>query len=152
MISISAFTFDSTLSILHFAFRTSPMSRRIGLLASMFASVVLGAAQLPAEAPPVHADLHAKKPQPWPGGIIPYDISNLAPEQQTIVRRAMQRWMDTGAQISFVPRTNQQEYVFFTGNPTNGNNTSLVGYKKRSRAEINITPFWWRQEEWMIVS
>jgi len=59
--------------------------------------------------------------------------------------------MDVGAEISFVPRTNQQEYVFFAGNLPNGNNTSLVGYKKGSRAEINITAFWWRQEEWMIV-
>ena len=126
----------------------SPMNRRVGL--SIFASVVLCVALLPAEDLHVHADLHAKKPQPRPGGVIPYDISKLTPEQQTIVRRGMQRWMDTGAQISFVPRTNQQEYVFFTGNLTNGNNTSLVGYKKGSRAEINITAFWWRQEEWMI--
>jgi hypothetical protein len=96
-------------------------------------------------------DSHAKKPQPWLGGIIPYDISKLASEQQAIVKRGMQRWIDTGAQISFVPRTNQEEYVFFTGNLTNGNNTSLVGFKKGARAEINITAFWWRQEEWMIV-
>src|SRR5215468_5873464 len=98
-----------------------------------------------------HINAHTTKPQPWPGGIIPYDISKLTPEQQAIVKRGMQRWMDTGAQISFVLRTNQEEYVFFTGNLTNGNNTSLVGYKKGARAEINITAFWWRQEEWMIV-
>src|SRR5258705_258535 len=83
--------------------------------------------------------------------IIPYDISKLTMEQQAIVKRGMQRWMDTGAQISFVPRTNQEEYVFFTGNLTNGNNTTLAGYKKGTRVDVNITAFWWRQEEWMIV-
>jgi hypothetical protein len=129
----------------------SPMNRRIGVLTCLFASVFFAVTHLQAEDSPTHIDGHAKKPQPWPGGIIPYDISKLTPEQQTIVKRGMQRWMDTGAQISFVPRTNQTEYVFFTGNLANGNNTSLVGYKKGARAEVNITAFWWRQEEWMIV-
>lgn len=117
-----------------------------GLSAMVFMSGLASAAEISP-----HMDAHATKPQPWPGGTIPYDISKLTPEQQSIVKRGMQRWMDTGAQIAFVPRTNQEEYVFFTGNLTNGNNTSLVGYKKGSRAEINITAFWWRQEEWMIV-
>jgi len=115
------------------------------------ASVILPPAELVAADTPTHVDVHAKKPQPWPSGVIPYDISKLTTEQQAIVKRGMQRWMDTGAQISFVRRTNQEEYVFFTGILTNGNNTSLVGYKKGARAEINITAFWWRQEEWMIV-
>jgi len=30
-----------------------------------------------------------------------------------------------------------------------GNNTSLVGFKKGVRADINITAFWWRQGPWM---
>src|SRR5215471_15198063 len=123
----------------------------IGTMIPVFAAVLMLAVRSQATDSPTHVDTHAKKPQSWPGGIIPYDISKLTPEQQGIVKRGMQRWMDTGAQISFVPRTNQEEYVFFTGNLTNGNNTSMVGYKKGARAEINITAFWWRQEEWMVV-
>ncbi len=63
----------------------------------------------------------------------------------------MKRWEDTGANIQFVPRSNEVEYVYFTGRTNAGNNTSLVGYKKGERAEINITAFWWNQEEWMPV-
>jgi hypothetical protein len=126
-------------------------SGEIKIVIWLFTSVLVLAAQSFAADSPAHMDAHSKKPQAWPGGVIPYDNSRLTPEQQSIVKRGMQRWMDTGAQISFIPRTNQEEYVFFTGRLTNGNNTSLVGYKKGARAEINITAFWWRQEEWMIV-
>src|ERR1051325_6906094 len=101
--------------------------------------------------PSSHLANDSKKPQAWPGGVIPYDISKLTSEQQSIVKRAMDRWMATGAQISFVPRDTQAEYIVFTGDVTAGNNTSLVGYQKGKRAEINITAFWWKQQEWMIV-
>ena len=94
-------------------------------------------------------DSYAEKPLPWPGGIIPYDISKLTDAQQTNALRAMQRWMDTGAQITFIPRTSELEYVNFTGKIDKGNNTSHVGFKKGTRSDINITAFWWRQGEWM---
>jgi hypothetical protein len=122
----------------------------IGIVLRVVASVLWLAAQSRAADLPAHMDAHAKKPQPWPGGVVPYDVSKLTPEQQSITRRALQRWTDTGAKITFVPRAREAEYVFFTGNLTNGNNTSLVGYKKGARAEINITAFWWRQQEWMV--
>jgi hypothetical protein len=113
--------------------------------------VMLALLPLPvsADSDPAHMQAHSKKPEPWPGGVIPYDISRLTPAQQTIALRAMQRWMDTGAKIRFVPRTTEVEYVNFTGNTNAGNNTSLVGFKKGARADINITAFWWRQREWM---
>ncbi len=91
----------------------------------------------------------SEKPQPWPGGIIPYDISKLTPPQQSLALRAMQRWVDTGAKIKFIPRTTEVEYVNFTGNTNAGNNTSHTGFKSGERADINITGFWWRQNEWM---
>src|SRR5258708_7717964 len=69
-----------------------------------------------------HMVKQSKRPQPWPGGIIPYDVSKLTSEQQVIVERAMKRWEDAGAQISFVPHTNGAEYVYFTGDLTAGNN------------------------------
>jgi hypothetical protein len=125
--------------------------KEVGILICLFAGIHSAALPLAVADSATHIDRHARKPQPWPNGVIHYDISKLTADQQAIVKRGMQRWMDTGAQISFVPRTNQEEYVFFTGNLTNGNTTSLVGYKKGARAEINITAFWWRQQEWMIV-
>jgi hypothetical protein len=104
-----------------------------------------------AESAPAHMQANSEKPQPWPGGVIPYDISKLTPAQQAIALRAMKRWTDTGARIQFVPHTTEVEYVNFTGNTNAGNNTSLVGFKKGVRADINITAFWWRQQEWMPV-
>jgi len=98
---------------------------------------------------PAHLSTNSEKPQPWPAGIIPYDISKLSASQQSIARRAMQRWMDTGAKIKFIPRTTEIEYVYFTGKTNAGNNTSHVGFKKGERTDINITAFWWRDLEWM---
>jgi hypothetical protein len=98
---------------------------------------------------PAHRQTDAERPAPWPAGVIPYDISQLTPAQQALALRAMQRWMDTGANIKFVPRGRELEYVHFTGRTDAGNNTSLVGYKKGRRADINITAFWWGQNEWM---
>ncbi len=102
-----------------------------------------------ADSDPAHQQTNSKKTQPWPDGIIPYDISKLSPPQQTIALRAMQRWMDTGANIKFVSRANEVEYVNFTGKTNAGNNTSHIGYKKSEPTDINITAFWWRELEWM---
>ena len=103
----------------------------------------------PADSDPAHMQANSEKPQPWPGGVIPYDLSKLTPAQQTTALRAMQCWTNTGANITFVPRTTEVECVSFTGNTNSGNNTSLVGFKKGVRADINITAFWWRQGPWM---
>jgi hypothetical protein len=115
--------------------------------------VVVMVALLPlpvfADSNPAHMQKNSEKPQTWPGGVIPYDISKLTAAQQTIALRAMQRWMDTGAKIRFVPRTREVEYVNFTGKTNAGNNTSQVGFKKGVRTDVNITAFWWGQREWM---
>jgi Astacin (Peptidase family M12A) len=113
--------------------------------------VLLGlwAGPVGADSDPAHMQRNSERPQTWPGGIIPYDISKLTPAQQSIALRAMQRWMDTGANIKFVPRTTEAEYVNFTGKTNAGNNTSFDGFKKGVRNDINITAFWWRQQEWM---
>jgi len=117
-------------------------------LSLLLFGVWLGAAQA-AESDPAHLDAKAEKPLPWPGGVIPYDLSRLTEGQQKTVQAAMKRWTDTGANISFVPRSNQVEYVQFTGNTNAGNNTSHIGFKAGARSEVNITAFWWRQQEWM---
>lgn len=98
---------------------------------------------------PSHADVKSRKPAPWPNGIIPFDISKLSDEQAREAKQAMRLWEATGANIQFVPRTTEAEYVYFTGKTDAGNNTSLVGYRKGARANINITAFWWRQGPWM---
>jgi hypothetical protein len=98
---------------------------------------------------PLHADAHTEKPSPWPNGIIPFDVAKLNDDQAAMVREAMRLWMDTGANIKFVPRTNETEYVYFTGKTDAGNNTTFNGYRKCARIEVNITAFWWRQGPWM---
>ncbi len=114
-----------------------------------FLLTLIAGTAIAADSDPTHQQARSEKPQPWPGGIIPYDISKLTPPQQVIARRAMQRWLDTGAKIKFIPRTNEIEYVNFTGQTNAGNNTSYVGFKKGERTDINITAFWWRDLEWM---
>ena len=121
------------------------------LAAGVGAVVMLALAPWPvsADSDPAHIEAKSERPQPWPGGVVPYDISRLTEAQQRIVLRAMERWTNTGAKIEFVPRTTEVEYVSFTGNTNAGNNTSHVGFKKGQRTDINITAFWWRQGPWM---
>ena len=122
---------------------------------SSYVSLVVGvvllaiAPSIRADSDPAHMAGDAELPNAWPEGIIPYDLSKLPPEQQSTVKQAMQRWMDTGARIAFVPRTTQTACVQFTGRTDAGNNTSQTGYKPGVRVEINITAFWWRQADWM---
>jgi len=126
----------------------NPRYSRLKICATTLAAILLALATF-ADSDAAHIDAKAAKPLPWPGGIVPYDISKLTSAQQALALRAMQRWMDTGAQIKFVPRTNEIEYVYFTGNTNAGNNTSHDGFRKGARVDINITAFWWRQAEWM---
>jgi hypothetical protein len=114
------------------------------------AVLVLGATEVPGvDSDPTHISVHSERPLAWPDGIIPYDISKLSEDQRATVREAMQRWMDTGAKLAFVPRTSETNYVDFTGRTDAGNNTSQTGFKSGVRTDINITAFWWRQGEWM---
>src|SRR5262245_20521665 len=118
------------------------MVRQINLLISVFLSgaaarrgalMILSLIAIGVDSPtwadsdPAHMDTTSEKPIPWPGGLVPYDVSKLSEPQQTEVRKAMQRWMDTGAQITFVPRSNQVEYIYFTGATNAGNNTTHTG-------------------------
>jgi hypothetical protein len=113
------------------------------------AVLALGPWRAGADSEAAHMQAHSERPQPWPGGLIPYDISKLTAEQQSTALQAMQLWMDTGASITFIPRTTEMEYVYFTGQTNAGNNTSQVGFKKGLHNDVNITAFWWRQKEWM---
>ena len=98
---------------------------------------------------PAHVDAKTEKPLPWPKGVIPYDISKLNDDQTAQAREAMRLWMETGANIKFIPRTTETEYIYFTGKTDAGNNTTFNGFRKGARNEVNITAFWWRQGPWM---
>ncbi len=98
---------------------------------------------------PAHVEAKTPKPALWPKGIIPYDLTQLNGEQRAMAQEAMHLWTRTGANIQFIPRTSETEYVFFTGKTDAGNNTTFNGYQKGKRVEINITAFWWRQGPWM---
>ena len=115
----------------------------------MLLAVLLASGAVGADSDPEHVAARSRKPLPWPDGIVPYDISKLAEDQQKTVLKAMQRWMDTGARVRFVPRSNQVEYVNFTGKTDAGNNTTGDGFQKGKPVDVNITAFWWRQGEWM---
>jgi hypothetical protein len=125
-------------------------------LTLLLATVLLVAAIQPvqAESPvtdsdPAHVDAHTEKPIPWPDGIIPFDILKLNEDQAIQAKEAMKLWMDTGANIKFIPRTTESEYIFFTGKTDAGNNTTFNGFRKGTRLNISITAFWWRQGPWM---
>lgn len=111
--------------------------------------MAIAVALLAADSDPAHVQTKSQKPMAWTGGVIPYDITKLTAEQQALALRAMRRWTETGAQLQFVPRSNQIEYINFTGKTDAGNNTSHVGFQPGVRTDINITAFWWRQAEWM---
>ncbi len=98
---------------------------------------------------PSHADVRTEKPVPWPKGIIPYDVSKLSPDQATNALLAMRLWMETGANITFVPHSSEKGYIYFTGNTDAGNNTTFNGFRAGTRLDVNITAFWWRQGPWM---
>lgn len=119
------------------------------LLLSALACIAAAQPLVAAESDPKHVAANVTKPAPWPGGVVPYDISKLTEDQQKTALKAMRRWVETGARVRFVPRSNQVEYVYFTGRTDAGNNTSGDGFQKGSRVEVNITAFWWRQGEWM---
>lgn len=123
------------------------MARRVFLL-GVLAAVSIGTCAR-ADSDPAHMAAHTERPLPWPDGIVPYDLSQLSPSQEATVKRAMQRWMDTGARLAFVPRSVEKAYVYFTGRTDAGNNSSQTGFKPDTRTDVNITAFWWRQGEWM---
>lgn len=124
-----------------------------GFPAAIFALVAMFGAALAAEpatgSDPAHRSARTEKPLPWPKGIVPYDVSKLTDEQAAQAKEAMRLWMETGANVQFVARTDEKEYVCFTGKTDAGNNTTFDGFRKGTRVDVNITAFWWRQGPWM---
>jgi tolloid-like protein 2 len=127
--------------------KSSPLPSLTLLVSGLALTLVSHTAE--PESDSAHVDARTEKPLPWPNGLLPYDVSRLTPDQATNALRAMQLWMDTGANIKFIPRSTESEYVYFTGKTDAGNNTPFNGFRKGARQEVNITAFWWRQGPWM---
>lgn len=52
------------------------------------------------------------KPEPWTEGVVYFEFaSNVSSGNQLKTLIAMQEWMDTGANIAFVPRNNEPAYI-----------------------------------------
>ena len=104
----------------NFSVRQSPGSpSQLRIRTFLFLGLV-GACSVAGESDPAHVNSSSEKPAPWPNGVIPYELSSLSPAQQVIALAGMKRWIDTGAKITFVPRTAEKEYVHFTGQTNAG--------------------------------
>ena len=60
----------------------------------------------------------------WPGGIIYYTVND--PTNSTNIAAAINQW-ETNTPIRFVQRTNQANYVDFSGQPDQGSGSSALG-------------------------
>lgn len=105
------------------------MNRRIiCCLACLFASVASG-----------HAGLHLSSvtPQtvPWPGGIVPFVMDpSLSFAQQQTYLDGLREW-ELAANVHFVARTTETQYVFFKYSPSGPN---LVSGSNPQTVEINL--------------
>lgn len=60
----------------------------------------------------------------WPGGIVYYTVND--PTNSTNIAAAINQW-ETNTPIRFVQRTNQANYVDFSGQPDQGSGSSALG-------------------------
>jgi hypothetical protein len=72
---------------------------------------------------------------PWPGGVIPYEFdATLTPAQQQTYLDGLREW-ELAANVHFVPRSNQTQYVLFKYDPFGPN---LVSGSNPQTVEINL--------------
>ena len=62
-----------------------------GMRLCFLTSLLLALGMLPAHADSTatHQQVQAERPLPWPGGVIPYDLSRLSPDQQAQAMTAL---------------------------------------------------------------
>ncbi|NOX60053.1 MAG: hypothetical protein GXP29_14500 [Planctomycetes bacterium] len=61
----------------------------------------------------------------WPGGIVPVVFSGISASEKATHLQAMDEWNYSGANVTFIHRTNEVNYVKLI--PTSGSNSSFVG-------------------------
>ena len=78
---------------------------------------------------------------PWPGGVIPFVIDPaLSPQQQQTYLDGIREW-ELAGNITFIARTNEADYAFFTYDPSGPNRVSgsqpqLVEINQLTRSQI----------------
>ncbi|MEO5917885.1 MAG: M12 family metallopeptidase [Luteolibacter sp.] len=72
---------------------------------------------------------------PWPGGVVPYVIDgSLSIDQRQTYLDGLREW-ELAANVHFIPRTAETQYVFFKYSPTGPN---LVSGSQPQTVEINL--------------
>lgn len=78
---------------------------------------------------------------PWPGGVVPYEFAtNLTALQRQIYLDGLREW-ELAANVRFVPRSNETQYVLFKFDPfgpnfVSGANPQTVEVNSLSRAQV----------------
>jgi hypothetical protein len=78
---------------------------------------------------------------PWPGGIVPYQFNPALSAAQTDTYLVGIREWELAANVTFIPRTNQTQYVLFKHDPfgpnrVSGANPQIVEVNSLSRAQV----------------
>lgn len=90
------------------------------------------------------ANFYASTPTnlPWPGGIVPYQFTNLTTAQQTTFLDGLREWELAGG-VHFVPYTNQARWILFSYNTNfldfvsgGGYSPQMVTVSSLSRAQV----------------
>ncbi len=64
---------------------------------------------------------------PWPGGLVPYEFdASVTLSQQQIAREIMDQW-EARADVTFLPRTTQADYVVIITSSTNSSYVGTIG-------------------------
>ncbi|MDQ2824966.1 MAG: M12 family metallopeptidase, partial [Verrucomicrobiota bacterium] len=78
---------------------------------------------------------------PWPGGVVPYVIDPaLSPAQRQTYLNGLREW-ELAANVQFIPRTTQTQYILFKYNPAgpnsvSGSNPQIVAINALTRGQI----------------
>ena len=79
---------------------------------------------------------------PWPGGVVPYQFTNLTTAQQTTFLNGLREWELAGG-VHFVPYTNQSRWILFSYNTNfidyvsgGGYSPQMVSVSSLSRAQV----------------
>ncbi len=78
---------------------------------------------------------------PWPGGIVPYEFTNMTPAQTNTYLDGLREW-ELAADVKFVPHTNQTRWILFDYNTNffdfvaTGYSPQVITVSSLSRAQV----------------